>query len=94
MKFDPSTIIIRPRITEKAAVLSETGNVYTFEVTKSATKTTIKRAIKEIYKVAPTRVNIVKLAAKNVVVKGKKGSTKAVVKAYVYLKKGDKIDLA
>ncbi|MES2223405.1 MAG: 50S ribosomal protein L23 [Patescibacteria group bacterium] len=94
MKFDPSTIIIRPRITEKAAALSETGNVYTFEVTQSATKTTIKRAIKEIYKVAPSRVNIVNLKAKNVIVKGKKGSTKAVVKAYVYLKKGDKIDLA
>lgn len=94
MKFDPSTIIIRPRITEKAAVLSEAGNVYTFEVTRAATKTTIKRAIKEVYKVAPTRVNIVKLPAKNVLVKGKKGSTKAVVKAYVHLKKGDKIDLA
>ena len=64
------------------------------KVTKTATKTTIKRAIKEIYKVAPMRVNIVKLGAKTVVVKGKKGSTKAVVKAYVYLKKGDKIDLA
>jgi len=94
MKFDPSTIIIRPRITEKAAALSETGNVYTFEVTKTATKTTIKRAIKEIYKVAPTRVNIVKLGAKTVLVKGKKGSSKAVVKAYVYLKAGDKIEIA
>jgi ribosomal protein L23 len=43
--------------------------------------------------VAPTRVNIVKLGAKTVVVKGKKGSTKAVVKAYIYLKKGDKIEI-
>lgn len=93
MKFDPSTIIIRPRVTEKAAALSEAGNVYTFEVSKTATKTTIKRAVKEIYKVAPTRVNIVKLGAKTVVVKGKKGSSKAVTKAYVYLKKGDKIEI-
>lgn len=94
MKFDPSTIIIRPRITEKAAALSETGNVYTFEVSKSATKTTIKRAIKEIYKVTPQRVNIVKLKPKVIMVKGKMGNTKAVIKAYVYLNKGDKIEIA
>jgi large subunit ribosomal protein L23 len=94
MKFDPSTILIRPRITEKAAALSEVGNVYTFEVTKAATKTTIKRAVKEIYKVTPEKVNIVNLPSKKVVVKGKAGSTKGVIKAMVYLKKGDKIDLA
>jgi large subunit ribosomal protein L23 len=94
MKFDPSTILIKPRITEKAAVLSESSNVYTFEVTKAATKTTIKRAIKEVYKVSPTRVNIVKLPSKKVLVRGKKGSTKDVRKAYVYLKKGDKIEIA
>lgn len=94
MKFDPSTILIRPRITEKAAALSETNNVYTFEVTPAATKTTVKRAIKEIYKVAPAKVNIVNLPSKKVVVKGKQGTTKGVIKALVYLKKGDKIDLA
>ncbi len=94
MKFDPSTILIRPRITEKAALLSESSNVYTFEVTKSATKTTIKRAIKEIYKMDPTRINIVKLPSKKVIVKGKKGSTRDIRKAYVYLKKGDKIEIA
>lgn len=94
MKFDPSTILIRPRITEKAAMLSETGNVYTFEVTKDATKTTVKRAIKEVYKVAPVKVNIVNLPSKKVVVKGKEGRTKGVIKALVYLKKEDKIDLA
>jgi large subunit ribosomal protein L23 len=94
MKFDPSTILIKPRITEKAAVLSETSNVYTFEITKGATKTTVKRAVKEVYKVSPTRINIVKLPSKKVLVKGKKGSTRDVRKAYVYLKKGDKIEIA
>ncbi len=94
MKFDPSTILIRPRITEKAAVLSESANVYTFEITKSATKTTVKRAVKEVYKVSPTRINIVKLPSKKVIVKGKKGSTRDIRKAYVYLKAGDKIEIA
>lgn len=93
MTFNPGNIIIRPRITEKAAVLSEISNAYTFEISKEATKTTIIRAIKEIYKVTPTKVNIVKLPAKKVLVKGKKGSTRKVLKAYVYLKKGEKIDI-
>lgn len=94
MKFDPSTVLIRPRVTEKAAVLSESSNVFTFEVTKAATKTTIKRAVKEIYKVSPTKVNIVNVRSKKVFSKGKKGSTKEIVKAYVYLKAGDKIEIA
>ena len=94
MKFDPSTVLIRPRVTEKAAVLNESSNVYTFEVTKAATKTTIKRAIKEVYKVSPTKVNIVNVRSNKVFVKGKKGSTKEIVKAYVYLKEGDKIEIA
>ncbi|MFA6050876.1 MAG: 50S ribosomal protein L23 [Candidatus Paceibacterota bacterium] len=94
MKFEPGNIIIRPRITEKAAALGEIANVYTFEVSKFGTKATVARAIKEVYKVTPTKVNIVKLPSKTVVSKGKKGSTKSVVKAYVYLKKGDKIDIA
>jgi len=94
MKFEPGNIIIRPRITEKAAVLSESGNVYTFEVSKSATKPTIMRAVKEIYKVSPIKVNIVNQIAKKVLSKGKRGSTASLSKAYVYLKKGDKIDIA
>lgn len=94
MKFEPGKIIIRPRITEKAAVLAENANAYSFEVSKESTKQTIMRAIKEIYKVTPIKVNIVKLPSKIVLSKGKKGSTKAITKAYVYLKKGDKIELA
>ncbi len=94
MKFEPGNIIIRPRITEKAAVLAESANAYAFEVSKAATKATIMRAVKEIYKVSPTKVNIVKLPSKTVLSKGKRGSTSAIVKAYVYLKKGDKIEIA
>jgi large subunit ribosomal protein L23 len=93
MNFEPGKIILRPRITEKAAVLSE-KNVYVFEVSKEATKPTIARAVKQVYKVSPVRVNIVKLPAKKVISKGKKGTTKSIQKAYVYLKKGDKIEIA
>lgn len=87
-------IITRPRITEKAALVAETKNAYVFEVTAKATKKTIAEAIRGLYKVTPIKVNIVKLPSKKVMTRGKKGSTSEVRKAYVYLKKGDKIELA
>jgi large subunit ribosomal protein L23 len=89
-----SDIILRPRITEKSGIMSEALNVYTFEVSKNATKQTVAKAIKALYKVTPEKVRVVNLPAKNIVVRGKKGTQSAVKKALVYLKKGDKINLA
>ncbi len=88
------TTIIRPRITEKAGIMGETLNVYTFEVSQDSTKDTISKEIKTLYKVTPTKVRIVNLPARNVVVRGRKGRQSAVKKALVYLKKGDKIELS
>lgn len=86
--------IIRPRITEKAGIMSETLNVHTFEVAQNATKDSISKEIKTLYKVTPTKIRIVNLPARNVIVRGRKGRQSAVKKALVYLKKGDKINLA
>ena len=86
--------ILRPRITEKSGIMHESQNVYTFEVTKESTKHSIEKEIKALYKVTPTKVRIVNLPAKAVIVRGKKGTQSAVKKAMVYLKKGDKIDIA
>jgi large subunit ribosomal protein L23 len=84
-------VIKKPRITEKSGVKAESQNVYTFEVLKSATKTTVKEAIKDIYKVTPIKINIVNLPEKKVTSRGKIGRKQSVKKAVVYLKKGDKI---
>jgi len=90
---DLSSVIVKPRITEKAAYLAETKNAYPFEIHKDATKTDVAKAIAQIYGVVPVKVNIVKLLGKEVKSKkGQKGMTNAVKKAYVYLKKGDKIE--
>ena len=85
--------IIRPRITEKTGLMNEKFNVYTFEVVKNSTKHSIEKEIKALYKVTPTKVRIVNLPAKNILVRGKKGRVSSIKKALVYLKKGDKIDL-
>ncbi len=85
-------IIKKPRITEKAGIQAETMGVYTFEVTPKANKKNVAKAIKEIYKVTPVKVNIVNLPMKKVFSRGKKGQTSGVKKAVVFLKKGDKIE--
>ena len=86
--------MVKPYVTEKAALLAEKDNAYTFEISKTATKTGIIKAINTLYNVKPTKVNIINLPRKKVFVRGKNGMTKAIRKAVVFLKKGDKIDLA
>lgn len=83
--------IKNPRITEKASFVAE-QNVYTFDVMKSANKSEIKKAIFEIYKVKPTKVNILTVPSKKVFSRGVKGVKSGGRKAFVYLKKGDKIE--
>jgi large subunit ribosomal protein L23 len=53
-----TSVIIKPRITEKAALLGE-ANVYTFEVQKGANKYEVRDAIKALYNVTPTRIHMV-----------------------------------
>lgn len=87
-----NAVIKRPRITEKATQLAE-KNQFVFEVTPEATKSSVIKAIEQLYKVTPTRVNIVRLPSKTVFIRGRVGTKSAVKKAIVSLKKGDKIDL-
>jgi large subunit ribosomal protein L23 len=85
-------IIKKPRITEKSGIQAEALGVYTFEVTDSANKKNIAKAVKELYKVTPVKINITNLPAKKVFSRGKVGRKSGVKKAIVYLKKGDKIE--
>ena len=89
---DLAAVIVRPRVTEKATMSAESG-VYVFEVSKTSTKAKIAKAIAGMYKVTPTKVRVVSLPAKNVFVRGKWGVKSGIKKAYVYLKKGDKIEI-
>jgi large subunit ribosomal protein L23 len=95
-KKDLTWVLKNPRITEKAALQAE-GGVYVFEVNKDATKSQIAEAVTELYKVTPVAVNIAKTPAKKVVRRKangvKSGYKSGQKKAYVYLKKGDTIEL-
>ena len=87
-----NSAILRPRITEKSGDASQKLNAYTFEISRSASKNEVAKAIKELYKVAPVKVNITNLPRKRIFSRGKKGWSGGVKKAVVYLKKDDKIE--
>ncbi len=89
-----SSVILRPRVTEKAVGQND-KNVYTFIVARTATKYTVADAVKALFKVTPVRVNIVNKTPRQFMSrsKGRVQTEKGMKKAYVYLKKGDRIDL-
>ncbi len=95
MKKHASQILFAPRITEKASFLSEQG-AYTFDVAKDATKEAVATAIREVYQVVPRKVTFVTVPRKMVITRGtnRYGHTRGGKKAYVFLKKGDKIEIA
>jgi len=88
-------ILISPRITEKGAYLSEQGT-YAFNVAASASKKQVAEAIYEVYKIKPRKVTLARVPRKSVMTRGtnRAGMTAGGKKAYVFLKKGDKIELA
>jgi large subunit ribosomal protein L23 len=87
-------IVLAPRITEKGAYLSEKG-AYVFAVGRDANKIEIAQAIRTLYKVTPRKVNIVTIPRKTVTTRGtnRRGKTATGKKAYVYLKKGETIEI-
>lgn len=88
-------VITAPWLSEKALIGTEKG-VYVFQIPRSATKTQVKAAVEKIYKVVPTKVNVVNVPGKvkNLRAKRGTGTRAARAKAYVYLKKGDTITFA
>lgn len=92
MKKDLNSVLIRPHITEKATVSSE-ASVYVFEIDPKSTKALVSSAFSEKYKVTPIKVSTVTIPAKNVFVRGKSGKKSGYKKAYIYIKKGEKIEI-
>lgn len=90
------TILIKPLITEKAEMLSEKGNKYSFVVSKDANKIEIRKAVEDMYQVTVESVNTMILPAKEKnrstrsgIIRGRKPAYK---KAVVTLTAGEEID--
>ena len=89
-------ILIKPLITEKAELLSEKRNQYSFVVNKNSNKIEIGKAVEKMYGVSVKAVNttimpskVKRRNTKSGVILGKVSSYK---KAMVTLAPGDEID--
>lgn len=92
------SLILRPRMSEKAYGASQAVNTFVFDVPKSANKHSVARAVSAQYDVTVEEVNIVvvKGKAKRTIRKGGrtvKGRQSDVKKAYVKLKAGDSLPI-
>ena len=92
------TTVLKPRLSEKSYGLSESKNVYVFEVPAGANKHVVARAVAVQFEVTVVNVNITNLKGKpkRTVRKGGRpttGQRSDVKKAYVTLKAGDKLSI-
>jgi large subunit ribosomal protein L23 len=91
---DIYSIIDTVRMSEKASILQENDNTYTFKVDKSANKIEIKKAVEKFFKVKVLDVRTINYAGK---AKRRRradaGRTASWKKAIVRLQDGDNLDL-
>ena len=85
-------ILKRPRITEKATLMKETGNQVVFEVDPSANKIEIKEAVEKLFKVRVKSVNTVNMKGKPKRIGMHFGRRSKFKKAIVTLHEGHTID--
>ena len=91
--MDIYQIIKRPLLTEKSGFIRENGNFYSFEVDKNATKEEIRQAVETLFKVHVLKVNTVTMPGKAKRFGKSTSEARRVKKAFVKLKKDEKIDI-
>lgn len=92
------TLLLKPRLSEKAFGLSEKGNTYVFDVPTSANRHMVSDAVASQYSVGVASVKIASTARRPVRVNKKRGrsttsSRAGIRKAYVTLASGDKLPI-
>jgi large subunit ribosomal protein L23 len=89
---NPRDVLLAPVISEKSYGLLD-ENKYTFDVHPKANKTQIKIAVKQIFNVEVIDVNTLNRAGKRKRTRFGYGRRKAVKRAIVTLRDGDRIDV-
>jgi large subunit ribosomal protein L23 len=92
---DSASVLIRPRITEKATAATVQG-AYVFEVNPRATKKAVADDIRRLYKVSPKKITIVRIRPRKFIsrMRNRRGKRAGMKKALVYLKEGDTIEIS
>lgn len=91
--FDPTSHIVRPIMTERSTALREQFNQYVFEVSPASTKTDVKKAVEELFRVKVESVRTMNVRGKFRRFGRGGGLRSDWKKAVVRLKEGDKIEL-
>ncbi len=90
--MDAGQVIIRPVISEKTVVLSETGK-YTFRVNDRAHKTQIRQAVEQLFDVKVLEVRTASVKSKPKRRGQTTGRTRRWKKAIVQVREGDQIPI-
>ncbi len=86
-------VIQRPLVTEKTTAAAEQNKVV-FEISPSATKNDVKKAVESIFKVSVLKVNTINVEGKAKKFRGRDGRRSDFRKAIVTLAAGSTIDFA
>ncbi|MBI4679037.1 MAG: 50S ribosomal protein L23 [Elusimicrobia bacterium] len=87
-------VIVRPLLTERSTIMKEKYNQYVFETGLAASKTDVRRAVEDLFKVRVERVRTMTVRGKSRRYGRNTGLRPDWKKAIVTLEKGQKIDLA
>lgn len=92
------TLLLKPRLSEKAYALSEQANTFVFDVPRSANRHSVAQAVAAQYSVEITSVKMARTAPKPLRSYKKRSRNitsqrRGVSKAYVTLKEGHKLPI-
>lgn len=87
-------VLLAPHVSEKGTQLAEEKNQHIFRVASDATKTEVKTAVEELFKVKVDKVRILNNKGKTKRFGGRLGKRSDLRKAYVTLVSGNDIDFA
>ena len=93
MKLDMHAVLVQPLLTEKLTGIRETTNTVGFIVHPDANRVQIKQAVETLLKVKVARVNVMNVLGKVKRLGWFSGKRSDWKKAFVTLKKGEKLEM-
>ena len=87
-------ILLVPHVSEKSTLLAEANNQHVFKVATDATRSEVKQAVEELFKVKVDKVRILNVKGKSKRFGGRLGKRSDMRKAYVTLSSDNDIDFA
>jgi large subunit ribosomal protein L23 len=93
MKLDMHSVLVQPLLTEKLTSIREATNTVGFIVHPDANRVQIKQAVETLLKVKVERVNVMNVLGKVKRLGRFSGKRSDWKKAFVTLKKGEKLEM-